>query len=690
MDNISKIEILAPAGSYESLEAAVYAGADSVYFGAKALNARRNAANFTDEEIKSAVDFCHLYNIKTYLTLNTLMFDSEIKEVTEQIIFACNEGFDAIIVQDIGVISLIKQICSDMPVHASTQMSVHNLADANELYNLGIERVVLAREMSRNEILNITQNSRIETEVFVHGALCYSVSGQCYFSAFLGERSGNRGLCAQVCRLPFGVNDNTRYNLSLKDLSLIDYVGELSAIGVKALKIEGRMKGSNYVYTAVSQFKNAAANKKYDKDMLEKSFSRSGFTQGYYLSKIDAGMFGIRSDEDISKSKESRTLITAEISKRKIPVNMKFNITSDKTELLISDYSGNMFISIGNCAEASVNKSLTNDGVIKSLSKLNDTPFLLDNIDGFVENNIYLPVSALNELRRNAVDNMIKLRQTHKSYSVNLPKINLSNFENKTTGEIKLTASFINPSQISERILKSVEYASLDLFKLNKIDTDILSKYNNKFIAEIPRVFYEDEEQIEAELNKIKLLGINKVKCHSLGRMKLAKDCGFEVVAGFGLNIANSISAQFLSRYNPLYITLSPELSVNQINNIKTYNENAVIGYGHFPLMITRACPVKYEIGCEKCERNNYTYITDRKGKKFAVMCSSNVSQIFNCVPIYIADKLDDFKGVSFCEIFFTTEDESMCHKIISMYLQKKPLDTQAEFTRGIYFRKLK
>ncbi|NMC55604.1 MAG: U32 family peptidase, partial [Eubacteriaceae bacterium] len=320
MNNINKLEILAPAGSYESLEAAVYADADSVYFGAKALNARRNAANFTDEEIISAVNFCHLYNVKTYLTLNTLMFDTEIKEVIEQIIFACNAGFDAIIVQDLGVISLIKQICSDMPIHASTQMSVHNLADANELYNLGIERIVLAREMSKNEISNITQNSQIETEVFVHGALCYSVSGQCYFSAFLGERSGNRGLCAQVCRLPFGVNDNTRHNLSLKDLSLIDYVSQLNSIGVKALKIEGRMKGPDYVYTAVNQFKNASENKEYDKNMLEKSFSRNGFTQGYYLSKIDADMFGVRSDEDISKSKESRTLITAEIYKRKIPV----------------------------------------------------------------------------------------------------------------------------------------------------------------------------------------------------------------------------------------------------------------------------------------------------------------------------------------------------------------------------------
>lgn len=690
MDNISKLEILAPAGSYDSLKSAVYAGADSVYFGAKALNARRNAANFTDEEIKSAVDFCHLYDVKTYLTLNTLMFDSEIKEVTDQIIFACNAGFDAIIVQDLGVISLIKQICPDMPVHASTQMSVHNLADANELYNLGVERVVLSREMSKNEILNITQNSRIEAEVFVHGALCYSISGQCYFSAFLGERSGNRGLCAQVCRLPFGVNDNTRHNLSLKDLSLIDYVSELSEIGVKALKIEGRMKGANYVYTAVSQFKNAAANKSYDKDMLEKSFSRSGFTQSYFLSKIDADMFGIRSDEDISKSKESKTLITAEISKRKLPVNMKFDISTDKTELLISDYSGNMFITIGNSAEASVNKSLTNDDVIKSLSKLNDTHFLLDNIDGFVGNNIYLPVSALNELRRNAVDNIIKLRQTHKSYHVNLPKINLSDFQNKTPAEIKLTASFINADQISERILKSVEYASIDLFKLHEVDKDILSKYSNKFVAEIPRIFFEDEKLIQAELNRIKSLGINKVKCHSLGRTKLAIDCGFEVAAGFGLNITNSLSAQFLSRYNPIYITLSPELSVNQINNIKTYDQKVVIGYGHFPLMITRACPVKYEIGCQKCKKNNCTYLTDRKGKKFAVQCNNNVSQIFNSVPIYIADKLDDFKGLSFCEMFFTTEDESMCHKIISMYLQKKPLDTHAEFTRGIYFRKLK
>lgn len=688
MNNINKLEILAPAGNYKSLEAAVYAGADSVYFGAKALNARRNASNFTDEEIKSAVNFCHLYNIKAYLTLNTLMFDSEIKEVTNQIMFACNVGFDAIIVQDLGVISLIKQICPDMPVHASTQMSVHNLADANELYARGIERVVLARELSKNEILNITQNSKIETEIFVHGALCYCISGQCYFSAFWGERSGNRGLCAQVCRLPFGVISNNRYNLSLKDLCLIDYVNELKLIGVSALKIEGRMKNADYVYTAVSQFKNSVCDKKYDKDILDKSFSRSGFTQGYYLSKIDADMFGIRSEQDKLKSKENKTLKITDIEQIKIQVDMKFNISKQKTELIISDNSGNMFISNGNKAEASVNKSLARYDVIKSLSKLNGTPFTLNDITGFLEDNIYLPVSALNELRRNAVDNLIQLRQIHKNYNVNLPKINLSHCQNKNTDEIKLTASFFNASQISERILKSVEYASLDLFKLDEVQKNILSKYSSKFIAEIPRVFFEDEKQIENELTKIKLLGINKAKCHSIGRMKLALNCGFDVVAGFGLNIANSISAQFLSDYSPLYITLSPELSVNQINNIKTYDKKAIVSYGYFPLMITRACPVKHEIGCDKCRKHNCAYITDRKDKKFAVLCNHNVSQILNSVPLYIADKMNDFKNISYCEMFFTTENENSCHEIISNYLQKKSANT--DFTRGIYFRKLK
>ena len=518
--------------------------------------------------------------------------------------------------------------------------------------------------------------------------LCVTAFRVNAISAHFWASSGNRGLCAQVCRLPFGVMDNSRYNLSLKDLSLIDYVNELKSIGVKALKIEGRMKGADYVYTAVSQFKNVLSSKKYDKNILEKSFSRSGFTQGYYLSKIDDDMFGIRRELDKSQSNENKKDFIADTVKTKIPVKMKFSISKDKTELLIKDGLGNMFISYGDKAQTAVSKSLTNQNVVISFSKLNDTPFSLENIEGFVGDNLYLSVSSLNELRRNAVENLIKIRQERKRYTINIPKLTLSPLTEKLKDNINFTASFISAGQISERIIKLVEYAAIDVFEIDKIDNAVLSKYHKKFIAELPRIYFGDEKQIIDRLIDLKRIGITKVKCHSIGRMKLAKDLEYEVIAGFGLNISNSVSAQFLSQYNPFYITLSPDLSASQINDIKTYDKKAISGYGHFPLMICRACPVKHEIGCQKCKKNNVANITDRKGKKFAVMCSHNVSQIFNSVPLYIADKLDSFKDISYCELFFATESEDTCYEVILRYLQKKDADN--EFTRGTYFRKLK
>jgi len=682
----NNIEILAPAGTFEALKAAVYAGADSVYFGAKTLNARRNAENFTDREIRQAVDFCRLYNVKTYLTLNTVMFDTEIESVCNEIKFACETGFDAIIVQDIGVLSLINKICPDIAVHASTQMSVHNLADANYLYEMGISRVVLAREMSKNEIGNIAQNSKIEIEVFVHGALCFCVSGQCYFSAFLGHRSGNRGLCAQVCRLPFGVYDSGRHNLSLKDLTLIDYVDELKRLGVTALKIEGRMKGPGYVKTAVEQFKNAVEHRKYDKDVLEKSFSRSGFTQAYYLSSINKNMFGTRKDADILKSKE--IVYTENSTENKIPIDMTYDFSKEKVELTASDDLGNMTKIMRVGAQTSVNKPLTHADAAKSLSKLNDTPFCINNISGRISDGIYLSVADINELRRNAVADLIKKRQQRKPYRINDAKLKLISRPKKDTcSPARFTASFFDPGQIGERVLNALDYAGVDIFKFNEIDKNIVNNYKDKLVAEIPRVYFEDEKTIVNVLTKLKQAGITKAKCHSLGRLKMAKDLGFDVIAGFGLNITNSISAEFFSRFKPLYITLSPELSVNGINDLNTANKTCIVSYGHFPLMISRVCPAKYETGCQACKKSGHMFLTDRKGKRFAVLCTSGTSQIFNSVPLYIADKLNSFKSVDYFELLFTTEKENDIYNTIMRYVNRSAPDD--DFTRGIYFRKL-
>jgi putative protease len=686
--NDKNVEILAPAGSFTALKAAVLSGADAVYFGAKALNARRNAANFTHEEIRQAIDFCHLYDVKAYLTLNTLMFDREIQMVIDEILHACKAGFDAIIVQDLGVVSLIKQICPEISIHASTQMGTHNLVDANALYKIGISRVVLARKMSKEEIVNIINHSKIETEIFVHGALCYSLSGQCYFSAFLGERSGNRGFCAQVCRLPFGVKNTNRYNLSLKDLSLIEYVDELKSLGVHSLKIEGRMKSADYVQTTVTQFKNALYHKKYDMQVLKDSFSRDGFTQGYFLSKIDNDMFGIRSQQDIIKSSQASISKADGLSSpRKLKVQMEYYISEKKVTLAIKDCFGHIFISNAPPAQLAITKSLRAEEIVKSLSRLTDTPFFLININGYVQENCYFPLSALNELRRTAVEGLIKRRQYRKPYICHMPNIPDINKHEKTLVKPAFTASFKEVSQISEEILEKVQYASLDLFKFSELDEHLLNSYHDKLVAELPRVYFEDEQLLKKQLIKLRQYGIHYAKAHSIGRLQLAKKLGYDVMSGFGLNIANSLSAQMLSNLKPVYITLSVELTIKQINQLKTSSKIAMLAYGHFPLMSTRVCPIKYEIGCAACQKKYPCMLTDRKGMKFAVLCSHGISEILNCVPIYLADKLDDVKTINYMELFFTTENKETCYKILTDY--EKIRSPNQPYTRGIYYRKL-
>ena len=297
-----KPEILAPAGSPQALIAAVRSGADAVYLGIKGLNARRSAENFDDDQLKEAVAYCHKHNVKVHLTLNTLVSDGELEKAQEAVRLACESGVDAIIVQDIGLAELIHRNAPEMPLHASTQMSVQTAAGLKRLKKLGFTRAVLPRELSKEEIKKLCENSPIELECFVHGALCMCVSGQCLFSAVLGSRSGNRGACAQPCRLPFGVENGTGHDLSLKDLSLIDYIAEMAEMGVCSFKIEGRMKRPEYVAAAVKACRNSVDGVADNalRDDLRSVFSRSGFTDGYYRNKLGYDMFGIRRKDDVT------------------------------------------------------------------------------------------------------------------------------------------------------------------------------------------------------------------------------------------------------------------------------------------------------------------------------------------------------------------------------------------------------
>lgn len=678
-------EILAPAGNMDALRAAVHSGADAVYFGGKYLNARRNAANFADDSaIQEAVDFCHLYGVKAYLTLNTLLFDTERQQAAEAVTLACQAGFDAIIAQDWGIISLIRQICPAMPIHASTQMSVHNVADASALYEQGISRVVLGRELSQEEIARIIQNSPIETEIFVHGALCYSVSGQCYFSAFLGERSGNRGLCAQVCRLPFGLKDAKNHSLSLKDLTLIDYVDELAQMGVTALKIEGRMKSPQYVAAAVSQFQNALQQKRYDKSWLEKLFSRSGFTQGYYLSKIDSSMFGIRSKQDIVKTTQAESAFLSHTAVKKMPVDIDFSISFDESKVTITDDDGHTALYRHAGAQQAQTRPLTSAQVTEQLNKLGDTPFFARIIRGELAPNCFLSASGLNALRRGAVSNLIQQRQKRSARPVYPFPSSQRKKRVPAVSSLQYTASFNSLPQMSEEALQEVAYASLPVFELQKAPAAFLQKHQNKLIAELPRIYFRDEALLTEALNALNKHGIRMAKCHSTGRAMLAKEVGFDIIFGFGINAANSETLAFLSNFSPLYTTLSVELSAKNIRSLQNPNATAIIGYGYFPLMAARACPLQSELSCTDCENQAGAALADRKGSRFDVFCQKDHVEILNSVPLYLADKSDAFQ-VDFFELLFTRESAQKTTQILTQ--AKKKLPWQGSLTRGTYFR---
>lgn len=676
-----QIEILAPAGELNILKTAVIAGADSVYFGGKALNARRNAGNFTREEIIEGVKFCHLRGRKAFLTLNTILFDEEIKDAVNEISFAAQAGIDAIIVQDMAMFKLIKEICPDMAIHASTQLSAHNVSDCVALQKLGAKRIVVARELSKKEIERIIAACSAEIEVFVHGALCMSVSGQCYFSSALGERSGNRGLCAQVCRLPFYVNNPERHNLSLKDLSLIDEVNELKNMGVTSLKIEGRMKSAAYVDAVVKSIKNALNKEDYDRKYLKDVFSRSGFTKGYYENKLGRDMFGIRDTED--KKATLATAVRAETNKETPCVGIEIYFEAkigNPVHLTLTDGQNTVSLQGDICQTANM-KSVTKADFIAQLSKLGNTVYYPEKIDGIVDENLFLSVSSINELRRKACEQLDHIRENSRIVSYNTSNIKINYPKRKSNKREPLKyARFLKAHQITEKILEQIDFAYLALFEFEKLDDSFIAKYRDKLGAEIPRVYFEDEENIINALKKIKSMGINNAMCHTIGKVMLAKNEGFEILGGFGLNTSNTLALKELRDLDVKQSVLSSEINFKRIAAIGDIMPIGIIAYGYFPVMITRNCPVKIEAGCQK----QNCRLTDRKGKQFPVICYEQTTEILNPEPIYYADKQNMLKNLDFILFLFTIESQAQCIEAIEDYRSGRSREV---VTRGCYMR---
>ena len=675
-------EVLAPVGSPESLQAAVRSGADAVYIGAKQFSARRNADNFDDNDIAETVRYCHVRGVKVYLALNIMIKQSELQAAFETALTAHKCGVDAVIITDLGLASLIHRHIPDLELHASTQMTVHSPACLKMLKNLGFSRVVVSREMSKQELEKFCETANeigIEVEVFVHGALCMSVSGQCLLSSVLGARSGNRGLCAGPCRLPFKAQGGTGYDLSLKDLCLYEYINELKNMGVASLKIEGRMKRPEYVSAATAACRQAVDNGFIDSKLfktLQDVFSRSGFTDGYYKSNLGRDMFGIRTKDDVIAAGDTyaylHELYRAE--RQSVAVKMSAEIVSNRPlSLCVTDGTNTVTVT-GDIPQAAKNKAAEKQGVTDNLTKLGNTPYYCENIDLTLDDGLFAAASELNALRREAIAQLDNKRAALSLGEHTVPQISK---KGNLKGKKNFVARFADVSQIPKNP-DNIDAAILPYeYEMPKFD-------NVKIIAELPR-YIGNESVVEKRLAVLKTQGINTVFAGNLSAVALAKKLGFNVIGSWGLNANNSYSIDALKQFGVDSVMLSAEISVKEIEKITADIPTGIFAYGRLPLMLTRNCPIKNGKTCDECDKGGK--LIDRKGVEFPVRCRFGYSEVLNSAPLYMSDRLSEIPDVDFMLLYFTTETQNEVADIIDIYSTgEKPT---GEYTRNLYYRDL-
>lgn len=671
------IELLAPAGSKEQLTAAVRCGADAVYMGAKNFNARRNADNFSSDDFCDSVKYCHERNVKVYTTLNTLIKDSEIPELILTVKELAECGVDGVLVQDLAAYSIIRKCAPDLVLHASTQMAVHNLSGAKMLEEMGFSRIVLARELSFHEIKKICENVSCEIEVFVHGAHCMSASGMCYMSSALGTRSGNRGLCAQPCRLDFKKNER-HYALSLKDMCLIDEVNRLREIGVTSLKIEGRMKRPEYVGSVVSEYRKAIDGLEFDKELLKNVFSRNGFTKGYFEAKRNLDMFGNRTKDDV----ENMTSVLSSLKnlyKDEIPkVKIMFNFTAKSgTSSKLTATDGTNTVSVeGSVPEVAIHRELTEEVVIKALSKTGGSCYIPDEIHCTLDKGIMLTASSINSLRRNALAELSDKRRLLNSFRFVDPVIEIPK---RTVLNKDIFCFFNNKTQIfNDNKINAV-------LPISEIDQTTAETYKGRLFASAPALIYPaDEINIYSELKRIKSLGIDFCFADNIGTVKLIRDAGLHCFGGSRLNVINSLSATEYANIGIEKINLSHEMSFNDIKKIRSCIPFGITVYGFMPLMHFRCCPMQSKNGCVDCDGRQK--ITDRIGKQFTVICSNKqYSVLHNCVPLY-ADKYET-PDADFYSFVFTTETKNECKNIYETFINGRTISGAK--TAGLYNKNL-
>ena len=690
------IELLSPAGSPEAVIAAVQNGADAIYMGLGNFNARRGAKNFTDEEFERSMRYCRIRGCKVYVTLNTLVNDREIAQAVESARLASQLGADGIIIQDLGLAYAIRQALPDIPLHASTQMSIHNLAGVEAAAEMGMTRAVLARELSLEQIKFITQHASIETEVFVHGALCFCQSGQCYMSALIGRRSGNRGMCAQPCRMQYSLGGRMDdYPMSLKDNCLVDRLRELEDAGVACLKIEGRMKRPEYTAIVTKIYSKALKEHRQPSDeemeTLEKAFSRQGFTQGYFNGdKKD--MFGRREEPD----KDTEKLFTlarkgySEGELRRVPVH--FYTVAEKgmpVKAIAFDDDGNRAAAMGGVPEKARGQGLTATYITEQMFKTGGTPYNCVENRAQADPGLYLPASEINDLRRRLVSELSEQRAKPPIRRVGkLPEKPKGKLP---TGDPAMIFQVLTEEQLSPELAAlKPQYLYVPLTLMTE-KLDLLRPFAEQGtipVAVLPRVIADNEAAAVYDmLSRMFDQGVNEALVGNLGHAMLAKKAGMKLRGDFGLNTFNALSMEVIRQAGFISATASFELRLSQIRDMIKPLDTELIIYGRIPLMVSDQCIIRHSAG--RCNCQTPGQMADRMGSVFPVVKEFGCRNvIYNAHKLYLADKRDDLYALGLwgLRMLFTTESPRECVEVAKGYLGLTDYKPNV-LTRGLYYR---
>ncbi len=689
------LELLAPAGSMEALRAAVQNGANAVYLGVGTFNARQSAKNFTPQTLIEAIKYCHIRGVQVHLTVNTLISDREMKEAAEMIRHAAQNNIDAFIVQDLGVVQLCRQIAPHIPIHGSTQMTVHSLSGVQLCAAMGMKRVVLSRELSREEIRYICAKSPIEIEVFGHGALCMCYSGQCYMSAVIGGRSGNRGRCAQPCRQSYGYGHwQDKYPLSLKDNCLVHYVKELEEMGVASLKLEGRMKKPEYVATVTAVYRKAIDEGQVTPSMMEAlmtAFNRQGFTDGYYTSRVNRKMFGVRQDTRDDPQWLQAARQSFETGETQL-VDLKFRavVSVDGSSLTVTDPEGRTCTVPGPRPELARNVPLTGSVLAQRIAKTGGTPFRCVEVRTHVDPGLTISAAAINAMRRDVLNQLTALRARREEHPIRKPKaVPMYPGSKALPG---LTVQVTTREQLTPKLL-SLETAMLYVpmhILLEDPDMTLRLVQRGRLAVVLPRIVHDGEmPKLQQGLATLRDLGVKDALVGNLGLLAPVREAGMRVRGDFGLNVYNSGTMNVLRSLELASATVSFEMTMPQIRDLSKAVDAEIIAYGRLPLMVVEHCLIRNRTGECTCHLGS-TKLVDKTGAEFPIIKDGDNcrSVLLNGKKLSWLDRQDDLAklGVWAARLYFTTENTREVDRVLGEYLEPTQFDPGA-CTRGLYLR---